>query len=175
MKKIVFRFFCNLFSLLSEKAVFVFITYCMFTSFSVLAEMDNSSSVYAQNIALECICRDDSVKSNPFAPQVELIFSVMSVKGVDVESAMKKAQELCSSFGGNDLDCINISVEVECSCSADMGNGKLYSDRLIGVGVNDTEALKDVRFSCDEVVGEEASISQCIDLKDKDRKIVVSF
>ena len=170
MKKIVSPFFCNLFSLLSKKMRFVFYVFIMAIPFSVLAEMDSSPFVFEQNVVLECVCRDNTVELDPDVPQVDMVFSVMEVEGEDVEDAMKKAQKLCSSFGGNELDCINASVEMECSCSTDVGNGKLYSDRLVGLGANDTEALKDVRFSCNEAVGEEASISQCIDLKNKDRK-----
>lgn len=172
MKKVVSPFFCNLFLLFSKRILFVFIIYCTFASFSVLAKMNSSSYVFQKDVVLECVCRNDTVELDPYTPQVDMLFSVMEMKGRDVEDATKKAQRLCSVFGGNDLDCINVSVKLECSCSTDMGNGELYSERLIGFGAGGTEALRDVRISCDEVLGEEATVSQCIDLTNEERKLL---
>lgn len=169
MKRIVSQFFSkpSLVSVLSKRVhtVAVFIIYSVCIPLSVFAslEVESKPPVSVQKgVVLECVCRDSKAEIDPYAPQADMVFSVMQVEGTDVKDVMKKAHDLCSSSGGNDLDCINVSAAVECSCSTEMGNGERYSDRLIGLGENYTEAFKDMRMSCDEVIGEEAVISQCI-------------
>ena len=170
MKKVISPFFNDqvLISVLNRKvscALSIFIICSVFIPFSffVSAKTSSSPSISEYNVVLECVCRDDTVDFDPYAAQTDIVFGIMEVKGINTEEAMKTAQELCTSYKGNILNCIDVSVEVECSCS-EINEGELYTERFVGTGANKTQALKDIRLSCDEAVGEKAFISQCIDL-----------